>query len=161
MIHVFFHSGANVSGRWYLYMDTRNTDVRDNTFGDFDVLGNGKLVNNLYRWFPDLEECRTTALSFNPVSSDPETAVKFKVTRMSTKEELGTQTFLYINDHPTEGFVIMHQETQLDTYLITTRQRDPSNLDDEIKAALLELKLDPQNFRVKSTNYGKKRISFK
>ncbi|XP_048762334.2 uncharacterized protein LOC125670931 [Ostrea edulis] len=135
-------------------MDTRDTDVRDNTFGDFDVLGNGKLVNNLYRWFPDLEECRTTALSFDPISSDPETVVKFRVTRRSTNETLGMQTFLYIDDHPTEGFLIMHQETHMETYLITTRQRDPSNLDDDIEAALLELDLDPQNFRVKSTNYG-------
>ncbi|XP_061181067.1 uncharacterized protein LOC133189684 [Saccostrea echinata] len=141
----------------YLFMDTRNTDLRDNTFGDFEVLGDGRLVNTLYRWFPDLEECRITALKFDPLNSNsPQSeTVTFEVTRMSTKERLGTQTILYMNDHPGKGFVIMHQETHIDTYLITTRQRNPLDLEVDIEATLLALNLDPKIFRIKSSNYGK------
>jgi hypothetical protein len=52
----------------------------------------------------------------------------------------------------------MHQQTNLDTYLITTRQRDPSALEDEIEAALLNLNLDPRNFNMKSINFSKTQI---
>ncbi|XP_062592628.1 uncharacterized protein LOC134254082, partial [Saccostrea cucullata] len=149
------HGKCNqLKGRWYLLMDTRSADVRDNTYGDFEVLHNGSLVNTLYRWFPNSKECRTTALMFVPLDSDlfPTEAVKFEVIRMSTKEKLGTQTILYVNDDPVNGFVIMHQQTHIDTYLITTRIKGPKNLDDKIRAALSGLNLNSQSIKKKSTN---------
>ncbi|XP_062597669.1 uncharacterized protein LOC134259086 [Saccostrea cucullata] len=104
----------------------------------------------------NLEECRTTALKFVPLDLDlsPTEAVKFEVIRMSTKEKLGTHTILYVNDDPVNGFAIMHQQTHIDTYLITTRTKNPKNLDDKISAALSGLNLDSQSFKKKSTNYG-------
>lgn len=41
-----------LSGRWYLFMDTRNNIIRDNTYGDFEIASNGKLMISLYRYFP-------------------------------------------------------------------------------------------------------------
>ncbi|XP_062616326.1 uncharacterized protein LOC134278026, partial [Saccostrea cucullata] len=139
-------------GRWYLFMDTRSANVRDNTYGDHEVLDDGSVLITLYRWFPSLEECRTTAQKFVPLDSD--LSVKFEVIRMSTKEKLGTHTILYVNDDPVNGFAIMHQQTHIDTYLITTRTKNPKNLDDKISAALSGLNLDSQSFKKKSTNYG-------
>lgn len=41
--------------------------------------------------YSDLQECRTTSLLFNPISSDssPEMAVEFEVIRRSTNGEAG------------------------------------------------------------------------
>lgn len=146
-----------LSGRWYLFMDNRSSTVRDNTYGDFEVESNGKLLNTLYRYFPDLQECRTTSLLFNPISSDssPEMAVEFEVIRRSTNDVLGTQKILYIDDDSTRGFVIMHQESnQMDTYLVVTRSKNPSDQRIAINIALLDLNLNPEIFSEKSTNYG-------
>lgn len=144
-------------GRWYLIMDNRSSSVRDNTYGDFELASDGKLLNNLYRYFPDLEECRTTSLLFRPLSSDPlpEMAVEFEVVRRSTNEVLGTQQILYIDDDPANGFVIMHQESNLmDTYLVVTRSKNPSDTRPAIHTALQNLNLNLGTFFEKSTNYG-------
>lgn len=144
-------------GRWYLLMDNRNSTVRDNTFGDFELERGGKLLNHLYRYFPNTEECRTTSLMFQPLSSDPspDHAVEFEVIRMSTNEVLGKQKILYINDDPETGFIIMHQESnQMDTYLVVTRSKNSSGQQHIINNALENLNLDPNELRHKSTNYG-------
>nr|XP_022313551.1 uncharacterized protein LOC111118395 [Crassostrea virginica] len=145
-----------LSGRWYLYMDNRSAAIRDNTYGDFETMSDGRLINTIYRYFPDLEECRITSLMFTPITSDNfrKEAMMFEVTRMSTNENLGTQTVLFIDDHPTEGFAIMHQKTHMDTYLVTTRARDPSKQRVAIEIALTELSLDLKDMRVKSASYG-------
>ena len=61
---------------------------------------------------------------------------------------------LFIDDHPTAGFAIMHQKTHMDTYLVTTRARDPSKQRVAIEIALTELSLDLKDMRVKSASYG-------
>eukprot|EP00105_Crassostrea_gigas_P017901 XP_011435851.1 PREDICTED: uncharacterized protein LOC105334186 [Crassostrea gigas] len=154
------HTGLDhkkLSGRWYLFMDNRSSTVRDNTFGDFEVESDGKLLNTLYRYFPDLQECRTTSLMFQPIRSDssPEMAVEFEVIRRSTNDVLGTQKMLYIDDDSANGFVIMHQESNLmDTYLVVTRSKNPSDQRPAIDAALIDLNLNPEIFYEKSANYG-------
>uniref|UniRef100_A0A8W8MV47 Uncharacterized protein n=1 Tax=Magallana gigas TaxID=29159 RepID=A0A8W8MV47_MAGGI len=103
------------------------------------------------------QECRSTSLLFQPLSSDPspEHAVEFEVIRMSNKEVLGTQTYLYINDDKERGFVIMHQESnQMNTYLVVTRSKTPSGQQQAINNALINLNLDQNELRVKSTDYG-------
>nr|XP_034311600.1 uncharacterized protein LOC105334187 [Crassostrea gigas] len=165
LLRVYKRSNENLSsldhsklfGRWYLFMDNRNSTVRDNTFGDFELTGDGKLLNHLYRYFPNTQECRSTSLLFQPLSSDPspEHAVEFEVIRMSNKEVLGTQTYLYINDDKERGFVIMHQESnQMNTYLVVTRSKTPSGQQQAINNALINLNLDQNELRVKSTDYG-------
>lgn len=148
-----------LSGRWYLFMDTRNNIIRDNTYGDFEIASNGKLMISLYRYFPDLEDCRTTSFMLQPLSSDPspEVAVEFDLIRMSTKEKHGKQVILFIDNHPETGFAIMHLKTRIDAYLVVTRSKNPSNKSAviaSIEAALCDLGLDVKDFATKSTNYG-------
>ena len=61
---------------------------------------------------------------------------------------------LFIDDHPTAGFAIMHQKTHMDTYLVTTRARDPSKQRVAIEIALTLLSLDLKDMQVKSASYG-------
>lgn len=62
---------------------------------------------------------------------------------------------LYIDDDSANGFVIMHQESNLmDTYLVVTRSKNPSDQRPAIDAALIDLNLNPEIFYEKSANYG-------
>ncbi|XP_048770808.2 uncharacterized protein LOC125676960 [Ostrea edulis] len=144
-----------LSGRWYEHMDTLNNTLRDDTFVDYVVLCDGRIrsVQILNRWISSLEECRTTAVAFQPEKSDSPDGF---IMRMSTNETLGKVTIKYLDLHPTEGFVVIHRHTHHlpDSYLISTRRRDPRNLDEVIKQALLALHLDIGNFFVKSKDFG-------
>ncbi|XP_048764905.2 uncharacterized protein LOC125672727 [Ostrea edulis] len=141
------------SGRWYAHMDTLNNTLRGNTFADVVApCDQEKVVEIMYRWISSLEECRTTAISFQLKKPDAPEGV---VTRMSTHEMLGKMRVLYLDPHPTQGFSVVRRETHLpDSYFISTRQRDPRNLDNAIKEVLQALRLDIGYFYVKSKDFG-------
>lgn len=68
---------------------------------------------------------------------------------------LGKMRVLYLDPHPTQGFSVVRRETHLpDSYFISTRQRDPRNLDNAIKEVLRALRLDIGDFYVKSKDFG-------
>ncbi|XP_048770809.2 uncharacterized protein LOC125676961 [Ostrea edulis] len=135
-------------------MDTLNITIRDNTFVDYVVLCDGRIrsVQILNRWISSLEECRTTAVVFQPKKSDSPEGL---ITWMSTNETLGRNTFQYVDPHPTEGFIVMHRQTHFtDSYVISCRQREPRNLVKVIKQVLLALHLDIGEFYVNPKDFG-------
>uniref|UniRef100_A0A8W8MVX0 Uncharacterized protein n=1 Tax=Magallana gigas TaxID=29159 RepID=A0A8W8MVX0_MAGGI len=75
---------------------------------------------------------------------------------MSNKDDvLWKQKILYINDDPGTGFLIMHQKSnQMNTYLVVTRSKTLSCQQQAINTTLINLNLDQNELRVKSTNYG-------
>ncbi|XP_052689313.1 uncharacterized protein LOC128167564 [Crassostrea angulata] len=146
-----------LTGRWYLYMDTRGEKGKGNTYGDIEIRSNGDLLDTLYEYNPDNEECKSYDIILRPLSSDPspESAVEFEIIVPSTTFVLGTQKIVYLNDDPADGFVIIHQNTMgEETYLVATRTKNPSDQLTTIETALLKLSLDPKKFTKKPTNFG-------
>ncbi|XP_048771668.2 uncharacterized protein LOC125677592 [Ostrea edulis] len=150
------------SGRWYAHMDTLNTTFRDNTFGDVVVLCDERInvVHIIHRWIPSLEECRSTAISFQPAKSD---SPKGEFIRMSTNDNLGKMKNRYFDPHPTKGFNVVHRQTRHlpNSYVILSRQRDPRDLEKAIKQVLRALDLDDGDFYVKSKDFGCERTEEK
>lgn len=146
-----------LTGRWYLYMDTRGEKGRGNTYGDIEIRSNGELLDTLYEYHPDREECESDDIMLRPLSSDPSpgSAVEFEIIVPSTTFVLGTQKIVYLNDDPVDGFVIIHQNTiGTEAYIVATRSKNPSDQLAAIETALLKLGLDPKKFIKIPTNFG-------
>jgi hypothetical protein len=77
-----------------------------------------------------------------------------------SSEVVGEILFLYFDPHPTRGFIVLHRKTSHipESYVIYTREKNPSDLDQIINQVLKALNLDKMKFYVKSQDFGNEYI---